>query len=67
MAAPQIGNVEEIAESATPLAAAPLAAAVEEAPETAENQMNLTLIVLLVLVLVAVIFFLSKKNREENA
>jgi hypothetical protein len=70
MAESQIGNVEEIAEDATPLAASPLVAhagAVEEAPETAENHMNLFLIVLLVLAAVAVIIWMSKKNDEENA
>ena len=70
MAESQIGNVEEIAEDATPLAASPLAAhagAVEEAPETAESHMNLFLIALLVLAILAVIIFLSRKDKEENA
>ena len=67
----QIGSVEEIAEAATPLAAATLASAqagaVEEAPETAESHMNLFLIALLVLAIIAVIIFLSRKDKEENA
>ena len=72
MAAPQhLDGVEEIADEATPFAASPLVAthagAAEEAPETAENHMNLFLIVLLVLAAVAVVIYLSKKNDEENA
>ena len=67
----QIGSMEEIAEAATPLAAATLASAqagaVEEAPETAESHMNLFLIALLVLAIIAVIIFLSRKDKEENA
>lgn len=71
MAESQIGNVEEIAEDATPLAATPLTAslagAIEEAPETAESHMNLFLIALLVLAILAVIIFLNRKDKEENA